>query len=416
MKNYCSVQCGRCARPMETPFYDACPHCQADGVNVNYTTVLDVSKLRLPEKSNKFPGIYRFHNFFTIDAERPFVSINEGDTPLQHLKRLGKKLGLPNLYMKDESKNPTFSHKDRMCSLIVSKALQDGAPGVVISSTGNQGASTAAYCSAAGIPCVVFTTPNVSSTMKTLMQVYGASVFMTPTMGDRIVIMEKLVRELGFSPASGLMAPPIGSSPFGTDGYKTIAFEVFEQFGNRLPDWFFLPISYGDTLYGVYKGFLDLLAMGYINKLPRLAAAEVFGPLKATLDGNAEIPVAVKAAPSIQTSIACGNVAYLTVKAVRESKGVARISKDEEALAMQLTLARSEGVYSELSSVAALVILEKLLAEKVVKSSDSVVFLNTSTGIKDPEATQSVLPTVPQIQPTLEEFRTNMKKYYGSSF
>ena len=107
--------------------------------------------------------------------------------------------------MKDESKNPTMSHKDRMCSLIVSKALADKAPGIVISSTGNQGAAAAAYAAVAGLPCVVFTTPNVSETMKTLMQAYGAQVFVTPTMSDRGIIMEKLVREMGYYPASGLL-------------------------------------------------------------------------------------------------------------------------------------------------------------------------------------------------------------------
>ena len=183
--------------------------------------------------------------------------------------------------------------------------------------------------------------------MKTFMQVYGAYVFVTPTMLDRGVIMEKLVHEMGFIPASGLMSPPIGSSCFGIDGYKTIAFEVYEQLGNQVPEWFIVPISYGDTLYGIYKGMSDLKEMGYISKLPKFVAAEVFGAVESTLSAQSEIPISQPGTPSIQTSIATGFTTYQTVKAVRETNGIARSSHDQEALKMQKLLAQTEGIYAK---------------------------------------------------------------------
>lgn len=405
--------CSRCGRPLEGKFYDACPACRAAGVNVNYRTVFDLSQAKLPPKDSDQPGIYRFRQFFALDDNDPVVSIGEGNTPLHRLDRMGQRLGLKNLWMKDESKNPTMSHKDRLCSLIVSKALSEGAPGITISSTGNQGAAAAAYAAVAGLPCVIFTTSNVSASMKTLMQAYGASVFVTPSMSDRGVIMEKLVRELGFVPASGVMSPPIGSSCFGIDAYKSIAFEVFEQMGGQVPDWFVVPISYGDTLYGIYKGMCELKEMGYISKVPRFVAAEVFQAVENTLKAGSDDPLPQPSQPSIQTSIATGFCAYHTVHAVKDSQGIARSSHDDEALAMQKTLAKTEGVFGEAASVASLVVLEKLVKEGVIQADDKVVVLMTSTGVKTPEVTDMWVPEIPCIHPTLEEFRSAMKGSYG---
>lgn len=413
MSWYKKTICPRCGRPLEGKFYEACPACRQEGVNVNYETVFDLTEAKLPSIKSEQPGIYRFREFYAMEDSDPVVSIGEGNTPLQPLARMGKKLGLNHLYMKDESKNPTMSHKDRLCSLIVSRALSEGAPGITISSTGNQGAAAAAYAAVAGLPCVIFTTPNVSASMKTLMLAYGASVFVTPTMEDRGVIMEKLVREMDFVPASGLMTPPIGSSCFGIDAYKSIAFEVFEQMGNQVPDWFVVPISYGDTLYGIYKGMCDLKEMGYIDAVPRFAAAEVFGAVENTLAAGSDDPIPQPSEPSIQTSIATGYAAYHTVHAVKDSHGAARSSHDDEALQMQRLLAKTEGVFAETASVASLVVLEKLVKEGTIKPDDKVVVLMTSTGIKAPEVAARWQPEIPCIHPTLEEFRAAMKRDYG---
>lgn len=397
---------------MPGAFYDACPDCQAAGHNLNYETIYDLRGAKLPPRETGQPGIFRFRDFYPLADGAPVVSLHEGNTPLYRLERLGAALGFENLYIKDESRNPTCSHKDRMCAVIVSKALADGAPGIVISSTGNQGAAAAAYASAAGLPCLIFTTPNVSETMKTFMQIYGAYLFVLPTMADRVTIMERCVRELGFTPASGLMSPPIGSSCFGVDGYKSISFEIFEQMGNALPDWMVIPISYGDAFYGVYKGMRDLAEMGYAT-MPHLAAAEALGALKATLASGSEFPEQVPYAPSIQTSIATGDVAYQAVQAARASRGAAETCSDAEALEMQKRLARTEGLYAEPASVASLVAAAKLLRQGKIKPAERVVVMITSTGLKDPEASRAALPDIPRIAPDMGELTRALKTYYG---
>lgn len=413
MNYYKTICCARCGRPLEGPFYEPCPHCRQEGHNINYETQYDLRNAEFnPDRSQ--PGIYQYRDFYPIAQDAPIVSIYEGNTPLVPLERLGKKLGLKKLYMKDESKNPTFSHKDRLCSLLISKAVADGAPGITISSTGNQGASAAAYASAAGLPCIIFTTPGCPSAMSTLMQALGAKLFITPTMEDRAVIMERVVRELGFVPASGIVSPPIGSSPFGVDAYKSIGFEIYEQMGNRLPDWFISPISYGDAMYGAAKGMRDLTAMG-LAAMPQLCAAEAYGSIKASLAAGSEFPVYAEGHPSVQRSIATGYGAYHTLKMLRENRGIAECSSDDEALAMQLLLASTEGVYAEPASLSALVSAEKLLKQGKIDPEQTVVVLITSTGLKDPDATRAVLPEIPCINPTLEEMKAAMESCYGVS-
>src|SRR5206468_7293881 len=129
------------------------------------------------------------------------VTLGEGDTPLIHLERIGRRLGLSRLYAKDESQNPTWSYKDRLCAVAVTHAAESGARVVTIASTGNHGASTAAYAARAGLPCVIFTLVSVADTMKTLMQAYGAAVVACPRSESRWALMCGVLARLGWDPA-----------------------------------------------------------------------------------------------------------------------------------------------------------------------------------------------------------------------
>lgn len=414
MSHYQTVRCIRCGRPLEGTYYDACPHCRKEtGKNINYETVYDLRGAKLPLGKSREPGIFKYREFFPIQDSTKPVSLNEGNTPLYRLERMGKLLGLNALYVKDESKNPTCSHKDRLLAVIATKAVEEGAPGITVSSTGNQGIAAAAYASAAGLPCHVFSTPGVSDTMKTVMQVYGAKVFITETMEKRVQIMQHLVRELHYAPASGLMAPPIGSSVYGLDGYKSIAFELYEQMGESLPDWIVFPMSYGDAMYGMWKGLKDLQAMGYCQEIPHIGGAESFGSAKTTIAQNEEFPVGVPTKPSIQPSIAVGYATYQAVNAIRDSKGAAECSEDQESLEMQKLLARTEGIYAETASVSSLVVAKKLLEQGKIDPNQKVVVVITSTGLKDPATSRLYLPDPPAIEPTPESWREALKSVYG---
>src|SRR5438445_626968 len=172
------LQCLRCHTRFQEPrLFTGCPHCRAQGVAVNLTVEYDLSPLAgvTPETfGTAARGLWRFRHLLPVRAANP-VTLGEGATPLVHLERVGRRLGLPRLYAKDESQNPTWSYKDRLCATAVTHAVETGARVITISSTGNHGASTAAYAARAGVPCVIFTLASVPETMKTLMQAYGAA-------------------------------------------------------------------------------------------------------------------------------------------------------------------------------------------------------------------------------------------------
>ena len=407
------VQCIRCESPLGTnPYYLGCPQCESQGVSCNYTTTYDLSEAYLPEARPE-AGIWGYKAFYPVDDNTPEITLHEGNTPLIHLESLGEQLGLNMLYVKDESRNPTLSFKDRLCSVAVTKAVQDDAPGVVISSTGNHGASGAAYAAKAGKPCIIFTIPEVPDTMKTLMQVYGAAVVVVPTSLDRWKLMRVCVQELGWMPISGFKSPPIGSNCYGIDGYKSMAFEVYRQLENTAPDVVIFPTAYSDGLYGFYKGMRDLKELKLIPHLPKLAASEVFGSMEQTLANHADRPVAVDSSWSVSFSIAGSLCTWQGLESVVSTNGYARCSSDAETLKMQGLLARTEGLYAENASVTALVVAGKLAAEGKIGRDDKVVAILTSTGLKDPTTTQKNMPSVPHIDPNMDELRRALDNSYG---
>ena len=420
------LECLRCGAGFHDPWmFQGCPKCAEAGYNVNLSVVSPFIAEEwpgFPQAKRHLGGfqsegsLWRYRDLLPVDPEH-ITTLGEGLTPLLQLQSLGEKLGINSLYLKDEGRNPTWSYKDRFCSVAVSKARELGAKVVTISTSGNHGAATAAYAAKAGLPCVVFTIPDVPGTIKTLMQVYGAYLVVVPTAQDRWNLMGQCIDQFGWYPASGYMNPPVGSNPWGIEGYKTIAYEIVEQLNGRPPEWVIVPTAYGDGLYGTWKGFKELKSLGAIDRLPKMVAAERFGSLAHTLDlgGDrgldqvAEVPTS----PSVAFSIANGISTYQALKALKESQGLAITASDEEILEMQKLLAGLEGVYGEASSVIALNVAAKLRAQGQADNGEVVVAVLTSSGLKDTAATAQILPSPPQIVPELAELRQALERTYG---
>ena len=200
-------------------------------------------------------GLWRYGDLLPV-SEREAVTLGEGGTPLHRLESLGRSLGVEALLGKDETRNPTWSFKDRLACIAVSMARKLGAPAVVSSSTGKAGASVAAYAAKAGLPCIVFTAKGVVGPLAAQMRVYGATVIAVANKADRWPLMQHAVREFGWFPTSPFFGPVVGSNPYGIEGYKTLAYEVVEQMGWQVPDCCVLPVCYGDALIGMWRGFL----------------------------------------------------------------------------------------------------------------------------------------------------------------
>ncbi len=394
------LQCPRCGSSAEPDAaFDGCRVCAADGVAVNvhpeYAPGVDVS----PDPGA--PGSFRYRRLLPLPEGAVPISLHEGNTPLLQLQRLGDSIGHSALFLKDETRNPTWSYKDRLAAVAVTRAVADGADTIVVGTTGNHGASAAAYAAAAGVTCVAITLASVPLTMKVLMQVLGAHVVAVAEPPERWTIMRRAVAERGWVPLSGLSDPPVGSNPFGIEGYKTIAYELLDDLGDA-PDVVVVPVAYGDGLIGIHRGFEDLVARRSIAAAPRLVAVEPLGPYAAALAAGGDA-VLVDGRTSAAFSIASRVSTAQEVRALRDSGGTAVVvSDDGEILDAQRRIAAAEGCYLEASAAICLPAVERLLASGWIASHETVVMIGTSSGLKDVDTTAVRLPAVPLIEPSLE--------------
>jgi threonine synthase len=394
-----------------------CPACRTEAFVANLEVACDLEGIQhtLTKEmiAARQPGIWRYFEFLPINNPANIVSLGEGNTPLIPAPRIGKQLGVPNLLIKNESANPTWCFKDRLCSVAVSHALESRAPGVVASSSGNHGASASAYAARAGLPCVVLTLDSSPQTIKDLMQVYGAFVVATHKSMERWILMNALV-ENGWYPVTNFMSPAVGSNPIGVEGHKTIAFEIAEQLGWKSPDFVVLPVGNADGIAGIWKGFRELAEMGWIEQCPRMVAAEAFGPLENALQkGYQHVEPVPTEHGTVAYSIAGNTSATQGLRAIRASGGDAVTVSDEDIMRAQVLLGKTEGLYLEPTSATAVSALEKLVSKGVIQPEHKVVIVATSTGLKDTAPTHAYLPEVPVISADFQEFRRAVQDVYG---
>jgi threonine synthase len=394
--------------PLFPPLVEGCP--ATSTAELQYPLALDYDYARLPADffdRDPYPGIRRWAELLPPLA--PGLSMGEGGTPLVAAPRLAEWAGFGGeLYIKDESRNPTGSHKDRLNLCTVSAAVLSGAPGVTVASSGNHGAAAAAYAARAGLPCVLFITEGTEPHLVRMVSAYGAAVVPLPRPLRR-VLMRELVERAGFHPVSSI-TPTHTGHPFGPEGYKTIAYELYRQLGDRLPAAVFIPTAYAELLYGVWLGFKELSQIGRRGPAPQLFACEpaAGAPLRAALATGR--PVAhVEEAPTAAYSIVVAANGYRGVLAVRESEGDAVAVSDDEMLVAQTALGR-EGLWAELSGAAGLAGLRQ--AARAMSFDGPVVCLMTSSGLKDQGLPA---PTLPPVAPTWEAVRQTLKDIYNLS-
>ena len=391
--------------PLFPPLLEGCP--ATSTAELQYPLALDYDYGRLPADffdRDPYPGIRRWAELLPPLA--PGLSMGEGGTPLVAAPRLAEWAGFGGeLYVKDESRNPTGSHKDRLNLCTVSAAVLSGAPGITVASSGNHGAAAAAYAARAGLPCVLFITEGTEPHLVRMVSAYGAAVVPLPRPLRR-VLMRELVERAGFHPVSSI-TPTHTGHPFGPEGYKTIAYELYRQLGDRLPAAVFIPTAYAELLYGVWLGFKELSQIGRRGPAPQLFACEpaAGAPLRAALATGR--PVAqVEESPTAAYSIVVAANGYRGVLAVRESEGDAVAVSDDEMLAAQTALGR-EGMWAELSGAAGLAGLRQ--AARAMSFDGPVVCLMTSSGLKDQGLPA---PTLPPVAPTWEAVRATLREVY----
>lgn len=329
------------------------------------------------------PSLWRYADMLPC-KQADAVSLGEGLTPLVPAERLGERLGVPGLFIKDEGRNPTWSHKDRFSTVAVSLARLKGARVVATASSGNAGASLAAYAARAGLKCIVVTFAGTAGPMLAQIRKYGASVVPLVDKSLRWPLLADGAARFGWFATSPFQAPVVGSHPAGIEGYKTLAYEIVEQMHGSVPDWCALPVCYGDALAGIWRGFEELVDQKKIDRLPKLLAAEVHGSLAAALSGEADpVPAQPATFDTLAVSIGTTRSTFQALNALRRSGGRAVPVNNSGLIALQEQLAFREGIFAELASVTPLAAISALRDQNVIKSSDSVVAIVTASGFKD---------------------------------
>ncbi len=360
----------------------------------------DLSKITITHEEilQRPISLWRYKEFLPVRIEP--VTLQEGGTPLYHLKRLGEEMGLTNLYAKHEGMNPSGSFKDRGMTLGVSMAKQLGKNIVACASTGNTSASMAVYAAKANMPAVVLLPAGhvaLGKVAQALM--HGAKVISIRGNFDRAL---EMVHELCISHGIYLLN---SINPYRLEGQKTIGFEVVDQLG-CVPDRIVLPVGNAGNISAVYKGLCEWKEIGYIDRLPKMTAIQAEGAAPVVAAIKAHLPeVVVEQNPeTIASAIRIGAPvnAEKALRAIRETGGTAESVTDAEILAMQRDLARYEGIGVEPASAASVAGIRKMAELGLLDKDEKIVCVVTGHLLKDPETVIKQCAPPIEIDPTIE--------------
>jgi len=383
--------------------------CEKCGGKLDVTYDYDgiAAKIDRKELAERPSGVWKYFELLPLMDKKNIVTLGEGGTPLIKAKNLGQQLKLKNLYIKDETRNPTSSFKDRPMSVGVSKAVEFGARTVVCASSGNAAIALSAYAAKAGIKCYTFVPVGAPASKIAQLSMHGAVVVRPKIKGEgdpTYKLMLESREKFGWHPI------PSGGAfnPYQPEGSKTISYEVCEQLDWQAPDWVVVPSGAGTLISGNAKGYFEFEQLGLIKQAPKLASIQSEGcaPIvNALRDGTP--PYEIPTWPNPKT-VAGGLVdpypwdADTAIPSIRRSKGTAATVSDAEILDAEKSLARSEGIFAEPSGSAGFAGLRKLLESGAIDRSDVVVVEVTGGGLKDVATAMKMVEEPLTIEPELK--------------
>lgn len=374
------LECPRCGlKCIEAEAFFRCPEC---GGVPEYS--IDKEYL----KNVRFRGPLKFWRYRPLmpKVARP-VSLGEGGTPLWEAEKLGDHLGLERLLLKDETRNPTSSFKDRSASLIISDAVGKGYSSVVCASNGNHGASLAAYSAKEDVVCHLIVPGDLDIGKLAQMIAYDAEVRESDGgIEGAITTADTLAEEREWYQATTEL------NPLSIEALKTMSFEIIEQ--GEAPDWMVVAMGSGVTIHSIWKGFLELETLGFIDKKPRLIGVQAVGcsPITKAFNQGEEKPAILKEAKTIAKAVYVSEPRFgaTALKDLKDSGGLSVSVTDEEMMEYGKEIARSEGIFAEPASAATVACLSRLTDSGIIDRTDSVVSLITSSGLKTNDILRSL--------------------------
>jgi threonine synthase len=406
------LRCTECGHGYgEDPGLLVCPSCAERQTPGGSTRgVLEVELTELPHRwPDHAPHDPRFLDAFLPSVgPESFPAHPVGDTPLLEAPRLGARVGVERLWIKDDTRNPSGSTKDRASLLVAAKARDYGLETIATASTGNAGTALAAVGAAAGLETIVFAPASAPGAKLVQMLSYGSRL--VPVDGTYDDAFELC---LAACEAFGWYNRNTALNPFTIEGKKTVALEMARTLAAGPPDVVVVPVGDGVILSGVAKGFADLVAAGLLDRVPRLVAVQPEGSAaiarawEAGRDDADPFPGAHSVADSL--TVEAPRNARLCLRRLRETGGSAVSVSDDEILAAIPELASHTGVFAEPAAAAALAGLAAALREGHVNRSESVVLLITGTGLKDVPAAARAVSRPGPVKPTLDALTDRLR-------
>lgn len=376
----CASNCG--AGPFDPrERYFLCPSC-----SLPLLARYDLTAARAWRRDSlqgRTPNMWRYRELMPLLPGDEPVTLGEGFTPLLHARRLGAQLGLDRLFIKDESLNPTNSFKARGQSAAITRARALGARTIALPTAGNAGNAAAAYAAAAGLACQVFIPKDAKKPFIDECRLYGAEV----TLVDGLItdagrLAAETGKPLGWYDVSTL------KEPYRVEGKKTMGYELAEQFDWVLPDWIIYPTGGGTGLVGMWKAFAELEAIGWIaeGQRPKMVSVQAEGcaPIVRAFEQGTPTAAAWEhahtAADGLRVPRAVGD--FLILQAVRDSGGTALAVSDSQMIDDMIAIGSQEGVSAAPEGGAALSAIRRLVADKRIGRSETVVLFNTGGALK----------------------------------
>lgn len=412
---YTGFKCTLCGSeyPIEHDHIDSefltCPKCGETGILdiiYDYDEIKNyLTKEYLEE--NKDQSIWRYVHLLPVKNIPTIPMLEVGNTPLYKSERLRSKLGIKQLYIKDDGLNPTGSLKDRASIIAVAKALEENIDTICCSSTGNAASSLAGNAAKVGLKTFIFVPERAPQGKLAQLLIYGSNLMIVKGDYKKAFNMSKAaIDTFGFYNRNAAI------NPYLVEGKKTVALEICEQLKFEMPDWVVTSVGDGCSIGGVYKGFYDMKQIGLINKIPKLLGVQASGCHPFEVAFKTDSPLVESEENTIADSIAVG-IPRNPVKglnAVKLSQGDYISVSDDDILSAMCLLGKYEGVFAEPAASASLAGLVKAIDEEVIKESDTVVVINTGNGLKDVISGLKAISLPEPIEPDQEKLKTTIER------
>lgn len=380
--NVTHLECAGCALQYEARrLLNLCHQC-GKPLLVRYDLRRAAQSLTKQSLVGRRADLWRYREVLPVDRSDNIVSLGEGWTPLIKAHRLANRLGLTELYIKDESRNPTQSFKARGMTTAVSMANELGVKKLAVPSAGNAAGALAAYAAAAGLECFIFMPRDTPR----------ANIVECEQTGAHVTLVDGLITDCGAElarrkDAEGWFDVSTLKEPYRVEGKKTLGYELAEQLNWVLPDVIVYPTGGGTGLIGMWKAFDEMQSMGWIGpERPRMVTVQAAGCAPIVRAFNAgkrfadQFPNAATVASGLRVPKAIGD--FLILDALRQSGGTAVAVTDEELTAAIGEIGAAEGLFCAPEGAACLPALRKMLAAGEVKSDERIILFNTGSGVK----------------------------------